>query len=524
MTTAFIIKCDENHIVVVLRTPWCSNSIQFEDLVNFWQLKNDAGFGWYKVKQDAMLVQMDRTRGSSVALSHQDQLELLVNPWNKAFSTETNLRAWAKGGFGRDGITQKPLWLQKVKDDNKNVEQRARSNHEKRANAKVTHALSKEYDFDRTLKAPNLWKRGITDLQNEQNEDTRHEGQEEGEGDDDNPATLRERERRTTKSITAELQLLRVPQTSWPGRKVKNFHDWIAEIKAYKADDVKERMTMLMPEIEYKRMDQGKAYLTKYLELEYNKEAMYNHERLVTHTFEAYPKLNDKIQVEWAAIFGAPSGQKAKVAEKKKAPMPKHDQFGFGAYMSQSGVRAIAAESTAMPSALVSQGAAGQIATAVAQAVISVNGAAAAADVASHTTGAVATNKPVDGGNNAPHKERSPNTDCAPAPRTEARRTKATAVARAVVSVDKATAASGANHTAGGVAATEAVDGGTNTLQLNNCSYRELYQLCRKRSLATTGSKDDLRLRLGSTGSGGEHSLNAQKRPCSKGGRAAKRS
>lgn len=96
MTTAFIDKCVQHYIVLVLRTPWCSNSIQFEDIVNFWQLKNDAGFGWYKVKQQAMMVQMDRTRGRSVALSHQDQLELLVNPWNKAFSTETNLRAWAK--------------------------------------------------------------------------------------------------------------------------------------------------------------------------------------------------------------------------------------------------------------------------------------------------------------------------------------------------------------------------------------------------------------------------------------------
>lgn len=96
MTTAFIEMCADNHIVLVLRTPWCSNSQQFEDLVNFWQLKNDSGFGWYKVKQSAMYVQMDKTRGASVALSHQDQLELLVNPWNKAFSTQTNLRAWAK--------------------------------------------------------------------------------------------------------------------------------------------------------------------------------------------------------------------------------------------------------------------------------------------------------------------------------------------------------------------------------------------------------------------------------------------
>ena len=60
------------------------------------QLKNDARFGWYKVKQAAMYVALDRTFGKSTTLSHHDQLELLVRPWNQAFSTETNLRAWTK--------------------------------------------------------------------------------------------------------------------------------------------------------------------------------------------------------------------------------------------------------------------------------------------------------------------------------------------------------------------------------------------------------------------------------------------
>ena len=49
--------------------------------------------------------------------------------------------------------------------------------------------------------------------------------------DEDGDADLAmPRERRTTKSLTAELQLLRVPATSWPGRKVKSFQDWISEI------------------------------------------------------------------------------------------------------------------------------------------------------------------------------------------------------------------------------------------------------------------------------------------------------
>ena len=47
--------------------------------------------------------------------------------------------------------------------------------------------------------------------------------------------------------------------------------------EAYKAEEVQERMKELMPSVEYKRMDQGKAYLAKYLELDFNQEKMYNH-------------------------------------------------------------------------------------------------------------------------------------------------------------------------------------------------------------------------------------------------------
>jgi hypothetical protein len=54
MTHAFLDACKKYHIVVVLRTPCCSNSIQFEDLVNFWELKNAKGVGWYLLKQKAV--------------------------------------------------------------------------------------------------------------------------------------------------------------------------------------------------------------------------------------------------------------------------------------------------------------------------------------------------------------------------------------------------------------------------------------------------------------------------------------
>ena len=50
MTTDFLEHCAMNFIRVVLRTPNCSTIQQFEDLVNFWAFKNNADFGWYKVR------------------------------------------------------------------------------------------------------------------------------------------------------------------------------------------------------------------------------------------------------------------------------------------------------------------------------------------------------------------------------------------------------------------------------------------------------------------------------------------
>ena len=125
MTTDFFAACRKHHIVIVLRTPWCSNRIQFEDLVNFWQLKNAKDVGWYKAKQLAVIAQVAETGSGS--LSFAQQLSILVPAWNAAFSKETNLAAWKNGGLGADGITMKPLWQQKKIDSGSSVKQRALS-------------------------------------------------------------------------------------------------------------------------------------------------------------------------------------------------------------------------------------------------------------------------------------------------------------------------------------------------------------------------------------------------------------
>ena len=51
-------------------------------------------------------------------------------------------------------------------------------------------------------------------------------------------------------------------------------------------------------------MDQGKAHLARCLENKFMEEPMMHHGVVKEHVFDAYPKLNDKIQIEWDAIFG----------------------------------------------------------------------------------------------------------------------------------------------------------------------------------------------------------------------------
>ena len=77
-------------------------------------------------------------------------------------------------------------------------------------------------------------------------------------------------------------------------------------------------MQNLMPKIEYKRMDQGKAYLARYLQIDFNVETMMHHNREVEHTFDAYPKMNEKIQSEWDESSGHREGRKSKRPRRRK--------------------------------------------------------------------------------------------------------------------------------------------------------------------------------------------------------------
>ena len=221
MTSEFFDACREHNIVIVLRTPWCSNRIQFEDLVNFWQMKNAKDVGWYKSKQIAVVEQVCRT--GSAALSHAKQLELLVNSWNEGFSKEANLRAWSKGGFAADGIRMTPLWEQKRMDSCVSVRERAISKAEQRRGAVERLGLKNTYNFDEVLRAA-PHKRTVDQLTAEANA-AEPEPKEDGDCEEqDDYATS------TTRSFVCEQQRLQVPATSEAGTKLKAFHDQIVEL------------------------------------------------------------------------------------------------------------------------------------------------------------------------------------------------------------------------------------------------------------------------------------------------------
>jgi len=89
-------------------------------------------------------------------------------------------------------------------------------------------------------------------------------------------------------------------------------------------------------------MDEGKAHLAHTLEIMFNAERMVVQERNqqnhivmreIKHKFDAYPKLNTKIQEHYSTLFGNPAsaGDSTK-EEKTKTPLP----FGFGAFAAHS--------------------------------------------------------------------------------------------------------------------------------------------------------------------------------------------
>ena len=97
-------------------------------------------------------------------------------------------------------------------------------------------------------------------------------------------------------------------------------------------------MRRFCPEVSYRLMDEGKAHLARTLETMYNLEPMVvkernqqNHveTREIKHKFDAYPKLNTKIQEHYSTLYGKRASAGGSTEEETtKTPLP----FGFGAF------------------------------------------------------------------------------------------------------------------------------------------------------------------------------------------------
>ena len=95
------------------------------------------------------------------------------------------------------------------------------------------------------------------------------------------------------------------------------------------------------PTVSYRLMDEGKAHLARRLEEMYNLKKMYavetdkqgvKRKRLVDHTFNAYPKLNKKIQEHYDILFREPESAQSETESTKKEAAGSRP-FGFGAFM-----------------------------------------------------------------------------------------------------------------------------------------------------------------------------------------------
>ena len=114
MTIAFLEYCSENGFILVLRTPFCSEKQQNEDLVSFWMLKNEKINGFYKLKQQAVIASLQQPSGGA-QLKYPVLFELFAKAWEAAFSEENNATGWRLSGLMP--FTARPYWMQLRKEE-----------------------------------------------------------------------------------------------------------------------------------------------------------------------------------------------------------------------------------------------------------------------------------------------------------------------------------------------------------------------------------------------------------------------
>ena len=106
-------SCDQGWIVV-LRTPYCSEKMQNEDLYNFWSLKNCAVNGLFRAKQTKLGQVAVESGFKRQELTDVELLDCTKPAWEHAFSMQSNQIAWRMAGLVP--FTCRPYWKQLARE------------------------------------------------------------------------------------------------------------------------------------------------------------------------------------------------------------------------------------------------------------------------------------------------------------------------------------------------------------------------------------------------------------------------
>lgn len=241
----------DNHIVLILRTPNCSNKQQPEDLVSFLRVKNGAGnLGFYHRKQTAVLRQLAETRSAGLPY---DILfgECLKAAWENGFSTENNREAWRQAGLDeKGGITARPYWLQLRKEQPQQRRKCASDGARKRAISELSLERHAQWE---ALKAP--WvggggaPSGALALTLAEEEAPEEEG-----------------EMTSGRLTSGELSQLDCAATDIPAQKFMAFKGDIAQIKKAKEPELRAALACLVPPLPYTKAVEAKVLLLRHYE------------------------------------------------------------------------------------------------------------------------------------------------------------------------------------------------------------------------------------------------------------------
>ena len=235
----------EHHLILILRTPNCSQKQQPEDLVSFQRVKSKKD-GFY-VKKQQLLMQLLAETGSGIPY---DRLfgECLKGPWERGFSAASNREAWEKAGLNERGaITCRPYWVQL------RAEQpvRKQKSQDARKRAIEEFALGKEGAYEE-LHAPWLRQRAGSSTALI----TCNAG---ADGDDDGGGTAR--------LTSGELSQLGCAATDPAARKYERFRKDMNEVKKMNAGELKEELGRLG--VPYTNATSAKVTLLRSLEATY---------------------------------------------------------------------------------------------------------------------------------------------------------------------------------------------------------------------------------------------------------------